>query len=198
MNRIDTLDWQSIRVELDQQGFAVLPGFLGPPNRAREQLPALLNSLRQEFYAPLAQIANQWNLIAGRPYGFPLQRSTDQRQPSSPLMCLREGESLALGQDIDDERGFAFQLTALLSSPGQDFTGGELVLIEQRPRMQSRPMVVPLRLGDLAIITTAHRPFKGRKGYYRVTMKRAISRVRSGERVGFFLNFHGTSERVHG
>ncbi|MFP3492719.1 2OG-Fe(II) oxygenase [Pseudomonas sp. SIMBA_059] len=198
MNRIDTLDWQSIRVELDQQGFVVLPGFLGPLNRVREQLPALLNSLRQEFYAPLAQIANQWNLIAGRPYGFPLRRSTDQRQPSSPLMCLREGESLPLGQAIDDERGFAFQLTALLSSPGQDFTGGELVLIEQRPRMQSRPMVVPLRLGDLAIITTAHRPFKGRKGYYRVTMKRAISRVRSGERVGFFLNFYSTSERVHG
>ncbi|MGZ0716515.1 2OG-Fe(II) oxygenase [Pseudomonas palleroniana] len=198
MNRIDTLDWQSIREELDQQGFAVLPGFLGTPDWGREQLPTQLNRLRQEFYAPLAQIANQWNLIAERPHAFSLQLSASQRQEPSRLMCLGEDESLALGQDVNDERGFPFQLAALLSSPGQDFTGGELVLIEQRPRMQSRPMVVPLRRGDLAILTTAHRPFKGRKGYYRVTMKRAISRVRCGERVGFFLNFHCTSERVHG
>ncbi|WP_259741013.1 2OG-Fe(II) oxygenase [Pseudomonas poae] len=198
MHRIDTLDWHSIREALDQEGFVVLPGFLTPPDWKREHHPALLNRLRHGFYAPLAQIANHWNLIAERPYAFPLQLCDGRREEPSQLLCLGEGEYLELGQDIADERGFPFQLVALLSAPGQDFTGGELVLVEQRPRMQSRPMVVPLRLGDIAITTTAQRPFKGSKGYYRVTMKRAISRVRSGERLGFFLNFHCAAERVHG
>jgi hypothetical protein len=76
------------------------------------------------------------------------------------------------------------QLVALLSEPGKDFRGGEFVMTEQRPRMQSRPMVLPLRKGDVAIITAVHRPHKGPKGYYRVKLKHAISRVRSGERIG--------------
>ncbi|KTC33065.1 hypothetical protein AO265_21510 [Pseudomonas sp. ABAC61] len=80
-----------------------------------------------------------------------------------------------------------------MNSAGQEFTGGEFVLTEQRPRMQSRPIVVPLQRGDLAIITTSQRPFKGSKGYYRVNMKHAISRVRTGERLGFSMSFHFSS-----
>ena len=82
------------------------------------------------------------------------------------------------------------QIVAVLSEPGVDFQGGEFVMTEQRPRMQSRPAVLPLRIGDAAVIATAERPFKGTKGYYRVNLKHAISRVRKGERIGLELSFH--------
>jgi len=85
---------------------------------------------------------------------------------------------------------FPLQVVALLSEPGRGFSGGEFVMTEQRPRMQSRPMVLPLELGDAAVICTAERPVKGGNGYYRVNMKHAISRVRGGERIGMELSFH--------
>ena len=88
------------------------------------------------------------------------------------------------------EQVFPMQVVALLSEPGIDFLGGEFVMTEQRPRMQSRPMVLPLKRGDAAIISTAKRPFKGTKGYYRVNLKHAISRVLRGERIGLELTFH--------
>ena len=90
---------------------------------------------------------------------------------------------------------FPLQVVALLSQPVKDFQGGEFVMTEQRPRMQSRPIVLPLKLGDAAIISTAVRPFKGTKGYYRVNLKHAISRVRQGERIGLELSFHDAQSR---
>ncbi|NVZ69246.1 2OG-Fe(II) oxygenase [Pseudomonas costantinii] len=214
MNKIATaiehLDWQNICVQLDREGFAVLPGILGlpelPEDDCHAQFPGLLSSLKNALYPPLAHIANQWNEILQLPYRYPRQLSAFEGQclavgqlyELSQLSCLREGEYLELRQDADGEHVFPLQLVTLLSSPGKDFTGGELVLTELRPRMQSRPMVVPLRYGDIAIITTAQRPFKGSKGYYRVNMKHAISRVRSGERRGFSLSFHFAPESIHG
>jgi uncharacterized protein len=108
----------------------------------------------------------------------------------SNLVVLCEGEHQALRHSAGADPVVAFQLTALLSEPGREFAGGEFVMVEQRPRMQSRPMVVPLDKSDVAIIATAHRPHKGSKGYYRVTLKHAVSRVRSGERLALELVFH--------
>ncbi|WP_438868224.1 2OG-Fe(II) oxygenase [Pseudomonas sp. L1(2025)] len=186
------LDWQTIGLELDREGFIVLPGIF------ELEVPGLFAHLLNGFYPPLAQVANQWNDTLQLPCRFPPQltdfhaqcRAVGQQQALPQLTCLRKDEHLALGQDAEGEYLFPFQLAGVLSAPGEDFSGGEFILTEQRPRMQSRPMVVPLQPGDLAVITTAHRPFKGSKGYYRVNMKHAISRVRSGERHGFLLSFH--------
>lgn len=153
---------------------------------------------RATFYEYLAPIANRWNETLGVDYRYPaslddfLQRNQDAGQMRTLTYLSRLGESdyLALHQRSDGEHVFPMQIVALLSAPGEDFTGGEFVMTEQRPRMQSRPMVLPLRLGDAAIITTAQRPFKGSKGYYRVNLKHAISRVRSGKRIGLELSFH--------
>ncbi|MFT0474317.1 2OG-Fe(II) oxygenase [Pseudomonas antarctica] len=195
---IERLDWQNIRSQLDQDGFAVLDGFLESLDLLERDWGATFDSLRHGFYPYLARISNQWNPLLQLPYRYPPQLhqfqaqclAAGQRRERSQLMCLREDDSLQIRQDADGEHVFALQLVAVLSSPGKDFTGGEFVLIEQRPRMQSRPMVVPLQRGDIAIIATAQRPFKGSKGYYRVNMKHAISRVTSGERLGFVLSFH--------
>lgn len=199
---IECLDWHRIHLQLSQEGFAVLRDFLGgdefDERAARKQLPDWMNDLKRGFYPPLAQLANQWHAIRQLTYRFPPQLAefeahclaVGQQHELSHLTCLREAQYLSLGQDADGEYIFPFQLVTVLSCVGKDFTGGEFVLTEQRPRMQSRPMVVPLRRGDLAIITTAQRPFKGNKGYYKVNMKHAISRVKSGERLGFSLGFH--------
>jgi hypothetical protein len=105
-------------------------------------------------------------------------------------MRLREGERLGLHRHDEGEWIFPLQVVALLNEPKRDFTGGEFVMTEQRPRMQSRPMVAPLGPGDMAIIASAQRPIQGAHGYYRGHLKHAISRVRSGERIGLELVFH--------
>jgi len=151
-----------------------------------------LASARVAFYEHLAPIANRWNETLDVAYRYPaslddfLQRNRDvgQVRPLTHLSRLGESDYPALHQRSAGEHVFPMQVVALLSAPGENFTGGEFVMTEQRPRMQSRPMVLPLRLGDAAIITTAQRPFKGSKGHYRVNLKHAISRVRSGRRIG--------------
>ena len=121
-------------------------------------------------------------------------RQARQVRPQSSLSRLREGDYQPLHQRSDGRRVFPLQLAALLSEPDKDFSGGEFVMTEQRPRMQSRPIVLPLRKGDLAIITVAQRPHKGTKGYYRVNLRHAISRVRSGERIGLDLVLHDADQ----
>jgi uncharacterized protein len=161
-------------------------------------LPAPWSVWRTAFYRKLAPLANRWNETLGESYRFPagldafLRRNRDagHTQQLSHLNRLRTGDFMALHQSNAGEHVFPFQLVALLTEPGKDFQGGEFVLTEQRPRMQSRPMVVPLKLGDMAIIGTAQRPFRGAGGYYRVNLRHAISRVRGGERVGVELSFH--------
>lgn len=163
-----------------------------------ERLPLSLAAWQEALYHHLAPIANRWNTALDVAYRYPaglpefLERmhQAGQRRRQSNLSRLGEDDYLALHQRIDGEHVFPLQWVALLSEPGKDFTGGEFVMTEQRPRMQSRPMVLPLKLGDAAIITTAQRPFKGSEGYYRVNLKHAISRVRGGERLGLELSFH--------
>ena len=161
-------------------------------------LPPLLEELLTVFYRGLAPIANRWRdaFDISRRYpdtldAFLMQiRKEGQVCAQSNLTRLTADGYRTLHQRSDREQVFPLQLVALLSEPEKDFSGGEFVMTEQRPRMQSRPMVLPLRRGDVAVIAVAQRPFKGSKGYYRVNLKHAISRVRSGERVGLDLVFH--------
>lgn len=166
--------------------------------RFGSSLPAPWAAWRAGFYRKLAPIANRWNETMDVGYRYPAEldefiqrnREAGQAQPQSHLNRLRVGDYLTLHQSSAGEHVFPLQVVALLTESGKDFQGGEFVLTEQRPRMQSRPMVLPLRLGDVAVISTARRPFKGTKGFYRVNLKHAISRVRGGERIGAELSFH--------
>jgi len=161
-------------------------------------LPAPWASLRSALYRRLTPIANRWNEILDVGYRYPAElteflgrnRQAGQIRPQSHLNRLCSDDYLALHQRSDGEHVFPLQVVALLSEPGRDFQGGEFVMTEQRPRMQSRPVVLPLQLGDVAIIGTARRPFKGTRGHYRVNLRHAISRVRGGERIGVELSFH--------
>lgn len=161
-------------------------------------LPASLENLRAALYPHLASIANRWNGILGVAERYPMQlqdflqhnREAGQTRTQSHLSRLGPEDHIALHQRNDGEVVFPLQLVALLSAPGLDFLGGEFVMTEQRPRRQSRPMVLPLALGDAALIATAERPFRGSKGSYRVNLKHAVSRVRQGERLGLELSFH--------
>ncbi|WP_395065354.1 2OG-Fe(II) oxygenase [Paraburkholderia silvatlantica] len=168
-------------------------------------LPQPWAQWRTDLYRQLAPIANCWNEMLGMPYRFPetldafleRNRRAGQTQAQSHLNQLGADDYLALHQRSEGEHVFPLQVVALLTAPGKEFTGGELVLTEQRPRMQSRPAVVPLGLGDAAIIATAQRPFKGSSGYYRVNLRHAISRVRSGERIGVELSFHDAPQAAN-
>jgi len=154
----------------------------------------------------LAPIANHWAELLGKDSYYPStldgflrgNHEASQIESLATASCLQEGDYQALHQHAEGKHVFPLQLVVLLSDPGTDFTGGEFVMTEQRPRMQSRPMVLPLRQGDAALITVAHRPHKGSNGYYRVNLKHAISRVHSGERIGVELLFHDdTQEQIH-
>ncbi|WP_201313096.1 2OG-Fe(II) oxygenase [Dyella sp. EPa41] len=163
-----------------------------------QSLPTPWLSGRTAFYRHLAPMANRWNQALGVAYRYPghfeefqeQNRRDGQTQALSHVIRLGTGDYLSLHQRNLGARIFPMQVIVLLSDPGADFGGGELVMTEQRPRMQSRPMVLPLAIGDAAIISTSERPFKGTKGYYRANIKHAISRVRHGDRVGVELSFH--------
>lgn len=204
---IARLNWAWIGAQLDEEGYAILPGLLdGAQTRsiaasidpASVTLPEPLSAWRTAFYSHLASIANRWNTALGIEGQFPAtfdafhtqNKKAGQTTSLPSLSWLCEHDYQALHQHAEGAKVFPLQLVALLSEPEKDFTGGEFVMTEQRPRMQSRPMVLPLRQGDAAIITVAQRPCKGGKGFYRVNIKHAISQVRSGERIGLELLFH--------
>lgn len=161
-------------------------------------LPALLDVWRTALYCHLAVIANRWNETLGTDSRYPaalgdflrLNQKAGQTRSQSHLTRLGVEDHVSLHQRNDGEQVFPIQIVALLTEPDADFQGGEFVMTEQRPRMQSRPLVLPLKLGDAAIITTAERPVKGTRGYYRVNLKHAVSRVRAGVRIGLELTFH--------
>ncbi|WP_193090754.1 2OG-Fe(II) oxygenase, partial [Advenella sp. FME57] len=163
-----------------------------------DKLPEVLAVLRKQLYRHLAPIANRWNEVLEIGYRYPdtldsflqANHDADQNRQLSHLHRLQESDYIALHQRNDGQLVFPLQAVLLLSEPGQDFRGGELVMTEQRPRMQSRPLVLSLQQGDIAIMSTGQRPFKGSHGFYRVNMKHAISRVRSGQRIGLELFFH--------
>ena len=161
-------------------------------------LPPLLHAWCEALYRWLVPMANRWQALSGLEQRFPAaldafldaNRRAGQHRPQSHLSRLREGDRLALHRHDEGEQVFPFQVVALLGAPRHDLAGGEFVMTEQRPRMQSRAMVVPLAPGDAAIIATAQRPVEGVHGHYRVKLKHAISRVRGGERIGLELIFH--------
>ena len=161
-------------------------------------LPDLVATLRTALYRPLAPIANRWNERLGIDVRYPaghaeyLARCHAAGQPRPTPLLLQYGadDFNALHQDLYGEHVFPFQVVFLLSEPGKDFTGGEFVLTEQRPRMQSRAEVVPLRRGDAAIFAVHTRPVDGKRGAYRVNLRHGVSRVRSGRRNTMGIIFH--------
>jgi hypothetical protein len=161
-------------------------------------LPAPLASLRTELYPPLAAIANRWQAALGSDIRFPdahadyLARchAAGQLRPTPLLLRYRAGDYNCLHQDLYGELVFPLQVAVLLSRPGADFEGGEFVLTEQRPRMQSRAEVVPLKQGDAVVFPVNQRPVQGTRGVYRVAMRHGVSRLRSGTRHTLGIIFH--------
>ena len=161
-------------------------------------LPDLVSQVRTALYARLVSIANRWNAAYGLDARYPpshaeylaLCHAAGQRRATPLMLRYGVGDFNCLHQDLYGEHVFPLQAVLLLSEPGQDFEGGELVLTEQRPRMQSRPMVVPLRQGDAAIFAVSHRPVQGSRGVYRVNMRHGVSRIRRGARTTAGLIFH--------
>jgi uncharacterized protein len=161
-------------------------------------LPQAVAALREAFYPPLADIANRWNEAMGIAVRYPgehrafLERCRDagQSKPTPLLLQYGAGDYNCLHQDLYGEHVFPLQATLLLSQPGTDFSGGEFVLTEQRPRMQSRVEVVPLRQGEGVIFPVNHRPVRGTRGTYRVNMRHGVSRLHSGRRHTLGIIFH--------
>jgi hypothetical protein len=161
-------------------------------------LPDLIAELRPALYAHLCGIADRWNQTMGIDIRYPashdafLKRchAAGQTRPTPLLLQYGEGDYNCLHQDLYGAHVFPLQVAILLSEPGRDFTGGEFVLTEQRPRMQSRPEVVPLRQGDAVAFAVHHRPVQGTRGFYRVNMRHGVSQIRSGHRHTVGVIFH--------
>ncbi len=228
-SRIERLDWDGARADLDARGHALLPQMLTPAECAalaalygREglfrsrvvmerhgfgrgeyryfayPLPDPIASLRTLLYPRLAPIANRWNQALGIEAQYP-ERHDDfiarchaagQTRPTPLLLRYGAGDYNCLHQDLYGEHVFPLQVAILLSQPDRDFTGGEFVLTEQRPRMQSRADVVPLRQGDAVAFAVHQRPVRGVRGAYRVNLRHGVSRVRSGRRHTLGVIFH--------
>ena len=164
----------------------------------RYPLPEIIAELRAELYPRLVLVANEWNAAMGIETRYPathgefIQRCHDagQTKPTPLLLQYEEGDYNCLHQDLYGEQVFPIQVAVLLSEPERDFTGGEFVLTEQRPRMQSRAEVVPLRQGDGVAFAVHHRPVRGTRGYYRVNLRHGVSQLRSGRRHTLGIIFH--------
>ena len=229
-------DWSRIAAELDEQGWALLPGLLADPDcdhiaalydkedgfRSRVvmarhgfgrgeyryfsyPLPGHVEKLRTALYPHLATIANDWQEKLGqrgvKPARFPDNHAdyiaychkAGQTRPTPLLLRYGPGDYNCLHQDLYGEEVFPLQVAILLSEPGKDFTGGEFVLTEQRPRMQSRAMVAPLRKGDGICFAVNNRPVKGTRGIYQVKMRHGVSRLATGRRHTLGIIFHDAS-----
>jgi hypothetical protein len=165
-------------------------------------LPPVVQALRTAVYPQLAPLANRWNEAMGLDVRYPsthaefLERchAAGQRRPTPLLLRYQAGDYNCLHQDLYGEHVFPLQLAVLLSSPERDFTGGEFVLTEQRPRMQSRAEVVPLAQGDAVVFAVHHRPVRGSRGYYRTNLRHGVSRLRSGCRHTLGIIFHDAAQ----
>ncbi|EWY37413.1 prolyl 4-hydroxylase [Skermanella stibiiresistens SB22] len=233
--RIAAVDWEAVAADLDQQGWAVIPGLFAGPEcdviarlyaaggaagggetfrshviMARHgfgqgeycyfayPLPALIQDARTAIYPRLAPIANRWNERMGAEPRFPdshaefLDRchAAGQKRPTPLLLQYGAGDYNCLHQDLYGEHVFPLQVAVLLSQPREDFDGGEFVMTEQRPRMQTRPMVVPLNKGDAVVFAVNSRPHRGTRGDYRVTLRHGVSKLREGRRHTLGIIFH--------
>jgi hypothetical protein len=161
-------------------------------------LPALVDRLRTALYRKLAPVANAWNEAMKIDLRFPAEHGeftgrchdAGQTRPTPLLLQYGPGDYNCLHQDLYGQHVFPIQVAFLLSQPGRDFTGGEFVLTEQRPRMQSRAEVVPLCQGDAVAFAVHHRPVQGTRGVYRVNLRHGVSRVRTGHRHTLGIIFH--------
>lgn len=161
-------------------------------------LPELIRELRETFYPYLAPHANRWNQAMGIAARYPdrhaefIARCHDagQLRPTPLILNYVADDYNCLHQDLYGEHVFPLQMAILLSEPGRDFSGGEFVLTEQRPRMQSRVEVIPLRQGDAVLFAVNERPQQGTRGFYRVKMRHGVSRLRSGNRYTLGVIFH--------
>ena len=181
------------RVVMSRHGFG-----RGEYKYFRYPLPDLIAELRASIYPHLVPIANRWNSAMGIDIRYPeehkefLERchAAGQTKPTPLLLQYEEGDYNCLHQDLYGEHVFPLQVAILLSEPGKDFEGGEFVMTEQRPRMQSRAEVVALRQGSGAVFAVHHRPVAGTRGIYRVNLRHGVSRVRSGRRHTIGIIFH--------
>lgn len=161
-------------------------------------LPPLVEQLRTSLYPHLMPIANRWNESMGVAARFPEQHAefiqrchgAGQLRPTPLLLQYGEGDYNCLHQDLYGEHQFPFQVAILLSEPGTDFEGGEFVLTEQRPRMQSRATVVPLQRGDAVVFAVNYRPAQGARGFYRMKLRHGVSTIRTGHRHTMGIIFH--------
>lgn len=161
-------------------------------------LPSLVEALRSAAYPHLAMIANQWHERLGEGVHFPAEHGSflarchaaGQDQPTPLLLEYGPDDYNCLHRDLYGEHVFPIQMAILLDQPGEDFEGGEFVMTEQRPRMQSRAMVLPLGKGDAAVFAVNSRPMKGVRGDYRVKLNHGVSKLRSGRRHTLGVIFH--------
>jgi len=161
-------------------------------------LPSIVASLRSTIYPHLVPTANRWNEVMHSDVRYPVQladfiercHQAGQKKPTPLMLRYRAEDYNCLHQDLYGEHVFPFQLTIQLSQPNKDFTGGEFVMTEQRPRMQSRPIVVSLRQGDAVLFAVNDRPVQGNKGTYRVKLRHGVSRIQSGRRFALGIIFH--------
>jgi hypothetical protein len=214
---LDREGWAILPRFLDGEACAALAGLYGPGDAFRSQvhmarhgfgkgeyryfsypLPTLVQDARTALYPHLAPIANGWHARMGIDTRFPADHTAFLRQchaagqtrPTPLLLQYGEGDYNCLHQDLYGGHVFPLQLAVLLSEPGTDFTGGEFVLTEQRPRMQSRAAVVPLGKGDAVLFAVNIRPQRGVKGDYRVALRHGVSTLRSGRRHTLGIIFH--------
>jgi hypothetical protein len=181
------------RVVMERHGFG-----RGEYKYFNYPLPELIACLRTGVYPHLVPLANRWNAAMGSDVCYPEQHAdflarchqAGQDRPTPLLLQYGTDDYNCLHQDLYGEHVFPLQLAILLSAPNQDFTGGEFVMTEQRPRMQSRPIVVPLRQGDGVVFAVHQRPVQGTRGVYRVNLRHGVSRVRSGHRHTVGIIFH--------
>ncbi len=181
------------RVVMERHGFG-----RGEYKYFRYPLPGIVSDLRLLIYPQLVPIANRWNEAMGVDVRYPARHAdfiarcheAGQLRPAPLLLQYQPGDYNCLHQDLYGAHIFPIQITILLSEPGRDFTGGEFVLTEQRPRMQSRAEVVPLRQGDAVAFAVHHRPVRGARGVYRINLRHGVSRLRSGHRHTAGIIFH--------
>lgn len=229
-NQIEQLDWVQIETDLNQRGWAVVPGLLTPDAchnlsalyQGNDQLfrsrvvmrrhgfgqgeykyfsyplPDIIQSLRAAIYPKLAPIANHWAERLGQDIHYPadheaylrLCHEAGQTRPTPLILQYEAGDYNCLHQDLYGDLVFPLQMAVLLSRPEEDFDGGAFIITEQRPRMQSRPHLVPLAQGDAVIFAVNERPVKGARGYYRVRLRHGVSEVWRGRRHTLGLIFH--------